>query len=702
MKLNQFTGTFKFVMFNDIPKNEISEKDRVIMLFCRYMLFLTVSYKQFGKLLVALVLVFAYSALIHAAPTLTFVGSEPKSIQFIDGNGDLWGTDDGYFNDNPVGDGARKIVKFSGTPGGSPVVYESTYTELLKPKGSNVTLGPESYSVIRDIWQLPDGNLIFSTVNGFNDKGYLYKLRVAQNKVGNNAPNFDNKQAVMNIGERNGVQPGGFRTLHQASLSMANINGATVLLFGEYNVNHSRTSGGTADWVGLWKSADLGDTWSKVIEWNTVDHQTSHIHGIRFNPYNQWFYMLFGDQDSLSEPGIVAWDGLSAAPPNNTPISQMGGYPGWKAIAGSYVVRTGDIVFTPTQCVWIPDVDEVPPGGVFGQRANHDLSGLVATGPVPYTNKIPAILGYRDSSNGNIYWSSFWTEGASEQKFYLWTSNNSGGTWDLAAKINNYSTYTAIPNSLFKAPWGQLVLSGVLGFNFQQPAPGQSPSYNGSSAFFQIGGVQANTAPIANNDGAATTQGQSVTIKILANDTDAESNISPTTVNIATQPANGCVVALADGSVKYTPVANFAGSNTFTYTLKDTLGLESNPATVTVSVAALVAVNDSYTATANTSRTQTISVPQARGVGVNDLPLGITGRTFAVVSGIKRIGGSGTGSIGLSFNIGNGSFSYTLIAPNNLNSVQRRAAKRGGYQFTYTFTSNGVTTQPASVTITVN
>ncbi len=722
-------------------------------------------------------------------------GLVARSTQFIDSNGYLWGTD----KDN--GSEGRKIVKFS--PNGNPVtVYESTYTELLKPKGSDVTLGPNSYSVVREIWPLPDGNFIFSTMNGNNQKGYLYKLRTNKDGipvsiVGNNAPDFNNKQAIMNIGERSDYeQPDQIHVLHQSSLSVATINGATVLFFGEYNVNKNRTPGGANDWVALWKSTDLGDSWSKVIEWNTNgQHQTSHIHGVRYNPYNQWIYILFGDKDI--ESGIVAWDGVSPVPPDNTALSQMGNYPGWKSITGSQDVRAGDIVFTPTRCVWLPDVDAVPEGGLFGQRANHDLSEHEATGPVLVLNNIPPIMGYRDEVNGNIYWSSFRTQtSTTEQKMHLWTSNNDGVTWDLAAKIDNYRTITSMPHSLFIDSGSELVFSGILGtdfLNISQP--------KGSTAYFHVNTIpvatavnvsgytntaipltlagtdedgtvsqittgslslsqgmltladgtpvvadvpitaeqaaslvfvpatnfegtvgipftvtdnvgdvstQANAAisvlhvqfpPVANNDAATTIRGQAVTIKVLANDTDPESNIAPDSVSIVTQPTNATVSVNTDGSIIYTPLSGFAGINTFTYTVKDLSGLVSNPAVVTVAV--IAAVNDNYVATANTSQTQTVSVSAASGVSINDLPSGVTGRTFAVVSNIRRTSGSGRATIALNFNTSNGSFSFTLTAPNNLTSSERRASKRGTYKFTYTMTLNGVATVPATVTINV-
>jgi hypothetical protein len=90
------------------------------------------------------------------------------------------------------------------------------------------------------------------------------------------------------------------------------------------------------------------------------------------------------------------------------------------------------------------------------------------------------------------------------------------------------------------------------------------------------------------------------------------------------------------------------------------------------------------------------------GVGKNDLPGNVARRSFALVSRIKRIAGSGKGGIALKFNTRNGSFSYTLQAPNTaVTNAQRQAAKRGTYQFSYAMTLNGVTTPAAKVNIIV-
>lgn len=79
-----------------------------------------------------------------------------------------------------------------------------------------------------------------------------------------------------------------------------------------------------------------------------------------------------------------------------------------------------------------------------------------------------------------------------------------------------------------------------------------------------------NDAPLAVPDNGATRENVSISISVLANDTDVEGN-SLTLVS-ATTPANGSTSAQPNGTVIYTPQPNFTGTNTFTYTMSDGQG----------------------------------------------------------------------------------------------------------------------------------
>lgn len=93
-----------------------------------------------------------------------------------------------------------------------------------------------------------------------------------------------------------------------------------------------------------------------------------------------------------------------------------------------------------------------------------------------------------------------------------------------------------------------------------------------------------NSAPSANDDFASTFVGTATTIDLLANDFDSDGFLVSSTVSVTGQPSNGFVTNHADGTVTYTPVSGFVGTDTFTYTVRDDNGAESNTATVTVIV----------------------------------------------------------------------------------------------------------------------
>jgi len=82
---------------------------------------------------------------------------------------------------------------------------------------------------------------------------------------------------------------------------------------------------------------------------------------------------------------------------------------------------------------------------------------------------------------------------------------------------------------------------------------------------------------------------------VLANDTGTELSITQ-----ASPPANGSAV-ISGGAITYTPSAGFAGTDSFSYTIRDSFG-QSASATVTVTVnpPGLNAVNDAASTAAGT------------------------------------------------------------------------------------------------------
>jgi ELWxxDGT repeat protein len=103
----------------------------------------------------------------------------------------------------------------------------------------------------------------------------------------------------------------------------------------------------------------------------------------------------------------------------------------------------------------------------------------------------------------------------------------------------------------------------------------------------------SNVTPMAGNDSASSQNDAAVTIDVLANDSESGGTIDTTSVQIISKPVHGSVSVTASGSVVYTPVTGFAGSDSFTYSVKDLQGALSNVATVSVSVTAAAAPSSS-------------------------------------------------------------------------------------------------------------
>ena len=179
-----------------------------------------------------------------------------------------------------------------------------------------------------------------------------------------------------------------------------------------------------------------------------------------------------------------------------------------------------------------------------------------------------------------------------------------------------------------------------------------------------------NDAPVAVDDPAATNEDVAITVDVLANDSDVESD--PLSVDSVTQPVNGSVVNNGT-DVTYTPDADFNGTDSFTYTVTD--GVLTDTATVTVTVAA---VNDAPVAVDDPAATNE-DTPVTVDVLANDSDADLDSLT------VDSVTQPANGSV-----VNNGTdVTYTPDADFN-----------GTDSFTYTVT-DGSLTDTATVTVTV-
>ncbi len=199
------------------------------------------------------------------------------------------------------------------------------------------------------------------------------------------------------------------------------------------------------------------------------------------------------------------------------------------------------------------------------------------------------------------------------------------------------------------------------------------PGGKTDSATVQVTVTPVNDPPVANADTASVPRNGSVTINVVANDTDLEGD--PLTVSAVGTPAHGTAFRLSSTSVQYVAATNYTGPDSFTYTVSDGKGGVATAIvsiTVTQANSAPIALND--TATVVEDGTLTISV-LANDSDPDGDPLTVTSVSQAL----------------------NGSLS---IVSGNAVRYTPRADYHGADNFTYTI-SDGALTATAAVSIQV-
>ncbi|MCB1621681.1 MAG: tandem-95 repeat protein [Thiothrix sp.] len=121
-------------------------------------------------------------------------------------------------------------------------------------------------------------------------------------------------------------------------------------------------------------------------------------------------------------------------------------------------------------------------------------------------------------------------------------------------------------------------------------------------------GGNVNQAPQANDDSFQTKINTALALDVLGNDSDADGDVL-TVIAFDASEIKGGTVTLQDGLLVYTPVADFTGEDSFTYTVSDGQGhTASATVTITVTSSGVVnqvpqAVNDNVLTKINTALT---------------------------------------------------------------------------------------------------
>ncbi len=238
----------------------------------------------------------------------------------------------------------------------------------------------------------------------------------------------------------------------------------------------------------------------------------------------------------------------------------------------------------------------------------------------------------------------------------------------------------------------------VVDENTRVAGSGQLTS-NTATVSVSVGAV--NDAPVAVADSLSATEDTPViytAAQLLGNDSDPENDTL--TIASVTSGSGGTAVLNADGTVTFTPNANFNGTADFSYTVTDGQ-LTSNTATVSVSVGA---VNDAPVNAVAAAQTVIEDTAKAiTGVSVADVDSSNLTTTVSVLHGTLSVTAGGGATID-----NNGTASVTLTG-----TVAEINAALAGLTYTNTadyngsdtvtvVTSDGALSNTDTIAITVN
>jgi hypothetical protein len=202
--------------------------------------------------------------------------------------------------------------------------------------------------------------------------------------------------------------------------------------------------------------------------------------------------------------------------------------------------------------------------------------------------------------------------------------------------------------------------------------------------------VEPNTPPVANDDSLTAVEDTPKTYlasDLIGNDTDADGD--PLHISAVSNAQHGNVLLNGNGTVTFTPAADYNGAASFDYTVSD--GLDTDTATASVAVSA---VNDaptaSVSATLAATEQQTTNLKNTMSVADVDAASGSVTATVSVDYGILNAS-AGTSGVGLS-----GSGTATVTITGTLAQINDFLSTNGTSSFGYVPNTD---TPPASTTL---
>ena len=178
-----------------------------------------------------------------------------------------------------------------------------------------------------------------------------------------------------------------------------------------------------------------------------------------------------------------------------------------------------------------------------------------------------------------------------------------------------------------------------------------------ASAVVTVTVTAVTEAPVANDDLASTAEDSPVVVNVAANDTDADGD--SLSVSSVTQPQHGTAVVQTASSVRYTPSANYHGSDSFTYTISD--GTRTAAAQVLVTITSVNDIPVAVVDGAATLKNQAVSISVlANDSDVDGDALTVTGVTQPQHGSTAIVGGATVLYTPASNFTGSDLFSYTV------------------------------------------
>ena len=261
-------------------------------------------------------------------------------------------------------------------------------------------------------------------------------------------------------------------------------------------------------------------------------------------------------------------------------------------------------------------------GSVVGSALNFGLGSNFDNGsnPTAQHGVVPGFhLGSANRADDGVFFVTGIQPGETEQavifaeqlsvsRGYLhgWIDFNGDGDWNDAGEqiFQNQRLEDGLNTLDFVVPAGATGPAGLARFRWaleRDLGPTGDALAGEVEDYFVFIPSEGDTGLRASDDTASVDEGSAMTVvDVLANDFTGPLGGTLQIESVSNPTSQGGSVEIVDGTIQYTPAENFAGQDSFTYTVIDGLG-GSATATVTITVQFPVAIDDQFLVAADST-----------------------------------------------------------------------------------------------------